>query len=1570
MVKTFAIAFTKCQPYRSPDCEALRHAENEARRLGNELEELTKQLADKHSQLNQAEEEKKQLATALAERRKELDVINQNIQKLEQDLAQCKSQLNAAIASLNRMTEVLRHEQQLELECQRAVERQTTVVNEANNQANEANLKEAQAKEAANRAMREQLEAQTVVDDLEGQLNEANITLVLALAAVATALLIPIAGEAAALALGVVVIAAREKLRDLTAALNRAKSRRDQATRKRGEALTLHRTAEERKRQAYENLDKEKQVLEQMTTAWKQQIEKKNAAKRNVDNQTKIVEKATVDHENVQRALANAKQQQITKTNEVYVAEAQVNRQTARVETLRTEVNVLQNRQNQTQNALIKAETTLKAAQTRSKKAESRLQTLNVQVKAKKVEVENTEKSVQQKQQEIQRSQTEYAISQEKAWRAANKVAIIQQDLDFAEKNAADLEKEIQVQTDKLLRKIMSDDILEKIKRGENLSGDQLARFANDLLDDEACDDAFRIFLALVKRKATLSSLVLERLCRICIDEYQPKTKEDSLKIIETALENNQKLPDILDALSIALEEEDFPENRRYASKMLYYYILTQHNVTLDAKLLEIMADSVNDSLPIVQSYMLLSFEELVRNHQYEIPPKIIDRIEELLLTMSTNSSLLLLVLRYVQNGQKLPNQLIDSLTNQLPNDKDQIFIQILYYVVHNEQSIPRRSIEDLIELMCINETYSKYTIQILKLLISRNEIEPNDRIYENCGTLLKNTHDSDLQRLIIETIAYSLQNTPIHNALSNKQIIELIEHYFQISTNKDMKYYTCLALCSIIDHGQILSEATLHRLKLYAQEYDPTSYTSSKIDLRTMAINALQHYIHTRTAQENTFDSHECETIINRETLGKTILENVHSNIGYDAANTLLSMIHNDQRSLSTFNMKVLESCLKSDDASIELKIIVIKIFQNVARFLEPSHIISMIILIDNPTLSEPIVKVIEQLIQYENSFPDPCFHILLNFISECIDSLLRDRVIDDLEAITKYDTISSDTLSLIRFEITSKELRNPNLTTDKKSSIINQWIDFASKGYKLSKNVLESLEHILKNRLEKNEHGESMLTIIEFVTRNGQRMPSELMKVLNHLLNQGQLNRTRIINIINTMSNVNQELITQEILTNSEKDLLENLSDSYSILVKGTQNGCQLSKSTTNHLMNILKMKDKTKANELLSTIQIVQNLAANTGTLDNETIRCLEKALQDTDTNIQKSILNTLKYLSNYKPSPVLLNYLRNFFTELPAEFNIQDLLEKCMKLQIQDILHITHTLLVVEYVQEDTHDKPIHLLCRNLLCSDLLLQIRKYDKYDQVTQFKFYANLSGLENYFGFSSHSLVRDEALVFLIENHSNFTLNDINEILLMLTTNEKAFYLIRVRSNDWLQQLRINWLQTIFTTYPHIKELNLWEYFTKKEDNRIDIKDIYVWSFELECDLIKKKFIDLCELRHFNHTNLGDVQNTILEAYSNNWSLEIFEELFEVLKTKNDEPFSSIVENFLKTFSIINNYAIKSTVTNKDGKTARSIFKLKQSNEWLRAMQKIAVFVTFDEDEREKIMDSSAINKLSRTLE
>ncbi|CAF4723678.1 unnamed protein product [Rotaria sp. Silwood1] len=1120
--------------------------------------------------------------------------------------------------------------------------------------------------------------------------------------------------------------------------------------------------------------------------------------------------------------------------------------------------------------------------------------------------------------------------------------------------------------------------VIDEIRNGKTLTNDRMLKFADDLLYNESSTNACRVFLALAEKKVFISDLIFDRLCNVIINNHQKTTKENSIRTIDIRLENGQYPSDLcLNALSIALQDQQSLLLRRYGSKILYNLIKNQSALRLNPLLLNAMSHALNDPLTTVQIYTLFSFEELVRNQRYDIPQESIDSMEALLLNiyqdinknygncglmtsfflnllyrqyklnenlleifsellivevvshkdlslnrsasyvlqkaienqlfighltpkilnnisicfnlmssqhkemleyclrilcalnedqlMSTqldthllkhylkdtnlderlrsyvtillgnlckisyqnidisivedtidvliegldhekllqssiyalkniaqykqdylsifplrkfvailnrndlnkeirqnvclilvsaiqnqqpltkyeidglenalndpdtsNTTLFLLLLRCVQNGQKLANHLIETFTIQLCINKNiekiEIFIQILYYIVHNGQSLTNTMIQRFNDYFLKNQFCSKYTIQIFKLLTSRNEIRINAKIYDKLANLLKSQNDDNIQTNLIETLAYSLQNLTHDDELPNRRIVTLIEDYFQNNPTKEIKYYSCLALKSLIAHQINLSDFTLDLLKIYAQddELDNTQMTtsySSTINLRDISLDTLKQYVTMYQGFANTVHMQTIEQIIKCEMLGQTILESQNPRNRLAAGKQLLSIVQDGQRSLSTCNMKVLELSFHSNDSSIEFKSIVMKIFECVAAYLNQSQISFILSSIHDDILSEAVINVLKALIHFRKSFPIKTLDILIDFASENRNQTLRDSVIDSLETITNYETIPPEILKKIQFPIFSKCLQNPTCNVQNKKAAIDKCLELVRDGYKISRNTIESLEYLLKSSFDMHDIKENALHIIEIAVRNGQKLPSTFLNLLSRLINNDRFNRRYLIEIIKLISNHNEELITQEILDNSEQYLLENLNESYPIFLRGTQNGCKLTKPTTQHFAKILENQENTTLNQRLNIVEILKNLATNTKTFDENLIRCLENALNEHDETMQKKILNTLKYIPNYKPSTKFFIYLENILKGHPLLSQIENILEKCLKIPIQFTLHIIHVFLIVEYVDANIYNKELDLICRELLCTDLLLRIYQHDKYDSITQ----------------------------------------------------------------------------------------------------------------------------------------------------------------------------------------------------------------------------------------------------------
>ncbi|CAM4975944.1 unnamed protein product [Rotaria socialis] len=1113
----------------------------------------------------------------------------------------------------------------------------------------------------------------------------------------------------------------------------------------------------------------------------------------------------------------------------------------------------------------------------------------------------------------------------------------------------------------------------------------------------------------------------------------------NAAKLLEIIIKYNLKTEfthDEISNLCIGLQTNLNKSIDQYIFESLNQIIVKQSDVPLNARNL-IELEKIAQNILQQENFNKFDYDEFEKKlsayiNDTDFDNKIISMnvfkvFDTILKTNSYSSKLILILLQYVQNSQKLSIYLIETLMAQLCNneniEKIEILIQILYYVIQNGQSLTDKMVQQFKEFFLVNQCCSKYTIQIFQLLINRNEIQIDRKIYEKFVCLLEDQKDYDMQRNLIETLAYSLQNLSINEELPSQQISTLIEIYFQSnSSTREIKYFSCVALNALIAHRTTLSNSTLdHLRKIYLQddEFDDaqtmTSY-SSTINLRDISLSILEQYLPMCKACGNKVYICKIEQIIKQEMLAQEILENRNGKSRLEAGQQLLSIVQDEEGSVSMHNMRILELSFDLNDSSIEYKLIVVKIFECLAAYLNTSQIRFILGSISDNALSNVIINILKALIRLQKSFPIEALYILIDFISENNNQTLRDRVIDSLEMIAKYEKISPDIFKRIQFEIFSKHLRDPTMNVENKKLAINNCLQFIRDGYKLSINTIESLEYLLKNSFNMKDIEEETLQLMKLAVRNGQKLPPIFLNLLSRLTNDSRFNKGILIEIIKLLSNDTQALITQEILDNSEHELLDNLTESYEIFLKGAQNGCKLTKTTINRFEEILQSQDKIIRNQRLDIMKILKNLAINKQTLEEDVIECLEKTMKGDGETMHKSILNILKYLPTYKPSTEFLIYLQDILERHPLYLQIENILNKSINLPIQVKLHIIHAFLVAEYIETDIDEKPLKLICRELLCGDLLSRIYQHNKYDKMNQFEFYANLNALENFFGFQSYSLDRDEILIFFIENHSNFTLKNINEILLLMKTNSEALLLLLFPSNDWLKKLQIHWIHTIVKKYQHIKlnesiimtddhaekianllmtklefsvslsecflqrfnhiedfnhlilfldylyekniykELNLSDYFTRIDAQKIITKDINSWILDIQCDLISKKFLDLYKLRQCIKTDiLQNIQSAIMLTCLNGWSLEVFEEFIDILKTKQDEPFELMMDNFLSTLAVINNYNLQYGISDKSGNRVESIFKLKNTKDWPLKMHQFAISVSFDRDEHEK---------------
>ncbi|CAK9188679.1 unnamed protein product [Sphagnum troendelagicum] len=261
-------------------------------------------------------------------------------------------------------------------------------------------------KQASDRAMHEEKQAQAELDSLRSRLQNAEIALRFAQVALAGAVAASLFGVIATIGLTSVVAAAQVAVSGLRTKVTNAETRISQATFKRDQAISSYDLARTEKRQAQTYLDGQKRILETNKDQWKRQIEVKNAAKQEVDQQTQIVQKSTSNLTESERLLAVAKEQRTTKTNEFHEDQAQVQKQSIQCGQLKIELDDLRKRQTLAQQAFVNAENALTKAQTRFQKANANLRSFNEELNNKQRSVRQTEVSRAQKQTHTQKNKS------------------------------------------------------------------------------------------------------------------------------------------------------------------------------------------------------------------------------------------------------------------------------------------------------------------------------------------------------------------------------------------------------------------------------------------------------------------------------------------------------------------------------------------------------------------------------------------------------------------------------------------------------------------------------------------------------------------------------------------------------------------------------------------------------------------------------------------------------------------------------------------------------------------------------------------------------------------------------------------------------------------------------------------------------------------------------------------------------------------------------------------------------------------------------------------------------------
>jgi hypothetical protein len=209
------------------------------------------------------------------------------------------------------------------------------------------------------------------------------------------------------------------------------------------------------------------------------------------------------------------------------------------------------------------------------------------------------------------------------------------------------------------------------------------------------------------------------------------------------------------------------------------------------------------------------------------------------------------------------------------------------------------------------------------------------------------------------------------------------------------------------------------------------------------------------------------------------------------------------------------------------------------------------------------------------------------------------------------------------------------------------------------------------------------------------------------------------------------------------------------------------------------------------------------------------------------------------------------------------------------------------------------------------------------------------------------------------ISPKTSFKLKDVDEIIdyLLVQLNFDVYtsecLLERISDLKSFEELK-SFLVFLINVPEHCKAY-LNECFSKKQGNKIEIKDVLNWQFEIEFYLIKEEFAKFSRSRrNVNEDIKREIEANLEMAHRNNWSFEVYQKLFKMLENSK-EPIDILMENILNSHVIINNYSINQNYFDNNDKSPIDIFNFKNSIEWPRAMQKVAVSITFDDDVREK---------------
>ena len=970
------------------------------------------------------------------------------------------------------------------------------------------------------------------------------------------------------------------------------------------------------------------------------------------------------------------------------------------------------------------------------------------------------------------------------------------------------------------------------------------------------------------------------------------------------------------------------------------------------------------------------------------IPIDLLDAIHRLLKIdrSSDHSTSISMLYQFAKNQLTFPTDLLDTLFEQFREHQSSMCIRILHLlIVHNGQSVSSKFLQELESDFLAHRTLSKDPVDIMKFLIMRNQFEINQNLVDRLIQLIRHSIEDETRRILIETFAYSCENLPSSIQVPIEAILPVMEENLRSeSSTEAMKYSCCLAINALPTHQVKLSPSTITSLRNYAQNNHPTS----TIDLREVSLTLLKRSL----------PKDEIDDLIKHERIAEDISDFPNLSKRLQAVQDLFSMVRQGETSVSASRMNTLGQTLLLSNSSVEYRRIVLQIFLHLSSKITSSQMKIVFYFLNDTQLNTEVVGICKALVDLQRTFSMDIMKGLLAVVVHDVHRSLREPVLDCLAGMVDYhQEIPTELLKNIQLEMSVRDLRNAEADLSKKKLSLTRCQQSVRDQQRLSSNTIESLEYLLRTPAALQGIEDEVLNTIELAISNGQAFSSSFLGDLNRL---ARVDRRRIIGMINHLSINPQQQITAEIFNGCQ----ENVDESIPILLKGTQNGWRLSPKMSEQLKTILTNPEKREHH--VHILKILRNQARTHRMLDENLLECLEDHFQ---IQTQQWIVSDIfKYLPAYRLSDSINDTIRKRLEDHPFFHQIRNLLGGICEAPNHVKWHFIQILFLVESIQFDIEDNPLLLLARQLLCHDLLVRIAKKHPFEELDQFEFYTNLNTLEEWFTFPFYSIERDEILMYLIENSSTWTLKDMNNIFLLLKTDPTALnILFQSSSNNCLPNLQTHWLHSMVKRYTYIQSnetiqlnedqtkhildlllnqlrwsiplsecflqrihhvedfnhlidflrylaernrpypIDFSHYYARRESETIVAKDLYSWLLDIQADIIKKKFLELCRASK----SLPNLETLILSIRLNHWSFDIFERLIEILKTKTDRSLEWRIDDLTNALQIIHQFGI----SHEHESTIESIFKANQSQAWVKEIHRFAVSVSFDRHEYEK---------------